>query len=51
MAPERLDFKPYAYGFQKNAPLLGIFNYYIRHIREKGTLKKIINKHEPEDQV
>ena len=25
-----------AYGFQKNSPFIGLFNYYINEMREKG---------------
>lgn len=49
--PGRYDVKPYAYGFQKNSPFLGIFNYYLNELREKGSLGKIVEGYEPAQQV
>ena len=49
--PKKYDTKPYAYGFQKDSPYLGIFNYYIKEMREKGALQKIQKKYDPPDQV
>ena len=49
--PKKYDTKPYAYGFQKDSPYLGIFNYYIKEMREKGTLQQILKKYDPPDQV
>lgn len=49
--PEKYDFKPYAYGFQKNSPFLGPFNYYLKQLREKGSIKKILEKYEARPQV
>jgi hypothetical protein len=49
--PAKYDTKPYAYGFQKDSPYLGVFNYYIKEMREKGTLKQIQKKYDPPDQV
>ena len=34
--PAKYDFKPYAYGFQKDSPYLGLFNHYLKELREKG---------------
>jgi len=48
--PERYDVKAYTFGFQKNSPLLGLFNYHIRQMREAGTLKRIFNLHISQDQ-
>ena len=39
--PSKYDFKPYAYGFQKDSPYLPLFNYYLKEMREKGRLEKI----------
>ncbi len=47
----KYDFKPYAWGFQKDSPLLGLFNFYLKEMREKGALKKILNKYEAQPQV
>ncbi len=49
--PAKYDFKPYAYGFQKDSPYLGIFNFYLKDMREKGTLKQILTKYESPPQV
>ena len=49
--PAKYDYKPYAYGFQKDSPYLGIFNYYLKEMREKGTLKQILNQFESRPQV
>ncbi len=49
--PNKYDTKPYAYGFQKDSPYLGIFNYYLKDMREKGTLKQIQKKFESQPQV
>ena len=49
--PAKYDFKPYAYGFQKDSPYLGLFNHYLKEMREKGALKKILNKWESGGQV
>lgn len=50
VAPARYDYKPYAYGFQKNSPYLGLFNHYLKEMRERGALKKILNKYESKAQ-
>jgi hypothetical protein len=34
--PAKYDFKPYAYGFQKNSPYLGVFNHVLKEMRETG---------------
>ena len=49
--PGKYDFKPYAYGFQKDSPFLPIFNYYLNEMKEKGSLKQIQVKYEPASQV
>ena len=49
--PTKYDFKPYAYGFQKDSPYLGLFNHYLKEMREKGALKQILNKYESGAQV
>ena len=47
----KYDFKPYGWGFQKDSPFLDIFNYYLDEMREKGAMKQIFKKHEPQPQV
>ena len=49
--PQKYDFKPYAYGFQKDSPLLGPFNFYLKQLREKGSTKQILEKYESRPQV
>jgi hypothetical protein len=49
--PAKYDFKPYAYGFQKDSPYLGIFNHFLKEMREKGSLKKIQNKFNSPPQI
>ena len=49
--PAKYDFKPYAYGFQKDSPYLGIFNHYLKDMREKGSLNQILKKYEAAPQV
>ena len=49
--PSKYDFKPYAYGFQKDSPYLPLFNYYLKEMREKGRLEKIMLDYEVADQV
>ena len=49
--PAKYDSKPYAYPFQKDSPYLGVFNYYLNEMREKGSLKQIQKKYDPPDQV
>ena len=49
--PEQYDFKPRAYGFQKDSPLLPLFNFYLREMREKGSLKKILDQYESRPQI
>ena len=49
--PGKYDFKPYAYGFQKDSPFLPLFNYYLNEMKEKGSLKQIQVKYEPPPQV
>jgi len=51
LIPERHDFKPVAFGFQKDSPLLGPFNFYIRQMRERGALNQIIKKYKAQPQA
>ena len=48
--PAKYDFKPYAYGFQKDSPFLPLFNYYLKEMKEKGSLKQIQTKYDPQPQ-
>ena len=47
----KYDFKPYAFGFQKDSPFLPLFNYYLHEMKEKGSLKQIQVKYEPPPQI
>ena len=47
----KYDFKPYAYGFQKDSPFLPMFDYYINEMKEKGSLNQILAKYEPPPQI
>ena len=49
--PAKYDFKPYAYGFQKDSPFLDLFNFYLKEMREKGSMKQILEKYQPPEQV
>ena len=49
--PGKYDFKTHAYGFQKDSPFLPLFNYYLNEMIEKGSLKQIQVKYEPQPQV
>ena len=49
--PAKYDFKPYAYGFQKDSPYLPLFNHYLKDMREKGSLNQILKKYEAAPQV
>ena len=49
--PAKYNFKPYAFGFQKDSPFLPMFNFYLKEMREKGSLKKILDKYESPPQV
>ena len=47
----KYDFKPYAFGFQKDSPFLPLFDYYLNEMKEKGILKQIQVKYEPPPQI
>ena len=49
--PGKYDFKPYAFGFQKDSPFLSLFNYNLNEMKEKGSLKQIQVKYEPASQT
>ena len=44
--PAKYDPKHCAYGYQKDSPYQGLFNFYLKEMREKGSLKQILNKYE-----
>ena len=45
-APEKYDYKPNAYAFQKHSPYLYIFNHFMKEIKEKGVMDRIWKKYE-----
>ena len=49
--PGKYNFLPFAYGFQKDSPYLGMFNFYLKEMIEKGSLKQISEKYETPAQV
>ena len=49
--PGKYDFKPYAFGFQKDSPFLSLFNYNLNEMKEKESLKQIQVKYEPPPQI
>ena len=49
--PAKYDYNYLAFAVQKNSPYLGIFNYYMRHLKENGVLKQILSKYQPQAQV
>ena len=49
--PGKYNFKPVAYGFQKDSPFLPLFNYNLNKMRERGSLEQIQVKYEPPPQI
>ena len=49
--PQKYDFKPYGFGFQSNSPYIGPFNFFIKQMIEKGSMKNIVEKHQNKPQV
>lgn len=49
--PGKYDFKQFAYGFQKDSPFLDLFNFYLKEMKEKGSLDQIFEKYETKPQV
>ena len=49
--PGKYNFKPVAYGFQKDSPFLPLFNYNLNKMKEKGSLKQIQDKYELKPQI
>lgn len=44
--PTKYEHKPLAFALQKHSPFLGVFNFYLKQMQEKGTLKQIKDKYE-----
>jgi hypothetical protein len=49
--PAKYDYKPYAFAFQKDSPYLGLFNHFLKEMKERGALKKVLNKYQSQPQV
>ena len=49
--PAKYDYKPYAYGFQKNSPWLDLFDFHLKEMREKGALKQIELQYQSPPQI
>ena len=47
----KYDVKPLAFGFQKDSPFAGLFNYHLKEMRETGALDQIMKKYESGPQV
>ena len=45
-SPGKYDFKPLAFGYQKNSPFAEIFDYYIEKMRQTGHLDAIKSKYQ-----
>ena len=50
-APAKYNTIPYAFGFQKDSPYLGLFNYVLKEMEEKGLLSQLHKKYESPRQV
>ena len=49
--PTKMDSRSYAWGFQKYSSYLPLFNYYLKKMNEKGSIRKLYNKFKPLPQV
>ena len=49
--PAQYDFKPNAFGLPKHSEYLGIFNYYIQQLSERGMLEQIISRFNTAKQI
>ena len=49
--PTNYDYKPLAWGIQKDSPFIELFNYYLKDMKEKGTMQQIFEKYESLPQV
>ncbi len=49
--PAKYQFKPLAFGFQKNSPYLPIFNFFMRQMKENGVMDKILEQYKIAKQV
>jgi ABC-type amino acid transport substrate-binding protein len=42
--------EPLAFGLQKYSPYLGLFDFYIKQLKEKGTMQQIIQRYDAKEQ-
>ena len=49
--PGKYNFKPFAFGFQKDSPYQGLFDFYVKEMIEKGITKQILDRYQTADQV
>ena len=49
--PARYGINYVAFGYQKHWPYQGLFDHYLQEMREKGALKKILDKYKTKPQV
>ena len=49
--PAKYGITHVAFIYQKDSPYQGIFDYYIKEMKEKGSLKQILNKYETDTPV
>ena len=49
--PKRYNMQHFALGFQKDSPYLGLFNYYLRKMRQEGSLDKNVKGYEAVQQA
>ena len=47
----KMDYRSYAFAFQKHSPYLPIINYYMKQMRKIGLFDKIYRKYKPFAQV
>ena len=46
-----LQSATFAWGLQKHSPYLSLFNFHMKRMDEKGTIKKLFQKYKPPPQV
>ena len=49
--PAKYGINHVSFGYQKHWPYQGIFDYYLREMKEKGALKRIFSKYEKGAQI
>ena len=49
--PEKYQFQPFGFAFQKDSPYLELFDYYLKKMKQDGVLDKLIIEYEPPPQI